>query len=104
MAALSQKAIEVLRKIHEQGLEVLWDVSHKQYVPRYGRTYETGIPVPYEDWNAFNKELIYRIHEGTPHHQLMSDYLLWINDPHTGLNGILFSYRLNEGSQKLIEE
>lgn len=37
MSNLSPKAIEVLRRIHERGLVVLW--SYRNPTPRYGHDY-----------------------------------------------------------------
>lgn len=55
MAELSAKAIEVLRKIDEHGLHVLW--SFKVPFPEYGQTYGEGDTMPDEDWQIVGREL-----------------------------------------------
>jgi len=55
MAELSAKAIEVLRKIDERGLHVLW--SFKVPYPEYGQTYGDGEAMPDEDWRVVEGEL-----------------------------------------------
>ena len=40
----------ILRKIHEQGLIVL--MSYCVPFPRYGRVYDDGVAVPYDEWQA----------------------------------------------------
>jgi hypothetical protein len=60
MNQLSDKAIEVLRKIDEQGLHVLW--SFKVPRPEYGQTYGEGETMPDDDWQVVESELSKTVH------------------------------------------
>lgn len=67
MSELSQAAIEVLRKIDEQGLCVRW--SFKVPEPRYGQSFDDGNDVPNEDWQIVWSELS---HIETDHHRFIA--------------------------------
>lgn len=51
---LSEKAIAVLKKIHTNGLQVLW--SFQNSIPYYG-TYPDGEEMPSDDWAILKREL-----------------------------------------------